>query len=111
MPTMPLVSVVAAITAVEGAPVSFATLFTVVPVVPSLAISNNVALVAPRLRLPPSAPEIVGVVMVAFVARTTLPVPVVALPVGVPVIVGLEIVGAAIVGLVANTILPVPVVA
>ena len=98
-------------TAVDGAPVNLASLLTVVPVVPALAISNNVAFAAPRSRFPPSAPEIVGVVMVGLVARTTLPVPVVALPVGVPVIVGLEIVGAEMVGLVANTILPVPVVA
>src|SRR5438128_11604319 len=108
---MPFVSLVAAITAVEGAPVSLASLFTVVPVLLALAISNSVAFVVPRSRLPPNAPEIVGVVIVGLVARTTLPVPVVALPVGVPVIVGLEIVGAERVGLVANTILPVPVVA
>src|SRR2546425_12686767 len=104
MPTMPFVSLVAAITAVDGAPVSLASLLTVVPVVVSLAISNSVAFVAPRSRFPPSAPEIVGVVMVGLVARTTLPVPVVALPVGVPVIVGLEIVGAERVGLVAGGI-------
>src|SRR5438128_12610222 len=115
-PTMPFVSLVAAITTVDGAPVSFASLLTVVPVVVSLAISNSVAFVVPRSRFPPSAPDSVGVVMVGLVARTTLPVPVVALPVGVPVIVGLEIVGvdsvgAGMVGLVANTILPVPVVA
>ena len=110
-PTIPFVSVVAAITTVDGAPVSFASLLTVVPAVVSLAISNSVAFVVPRSRLPPSAPDSVGVVMVGLVARTTLPVPVVALPVGVPVIVGLEIVGAEMVGLVANTILPVPVVA
>src|SRR3989442_12712519 len=53
--------------------------------------------------------------MVGLVDRTTLPVPVVALPVGVPVIVGLEIVGLEIVGVVmvgfvAKTIAPVPVV-
>src|SRR3989442_4145762 len=111
MPRMALVSLVAAITAVEGAPVSLASLLTVVPVGVSLAISNSVAFVAPRSRLPPSAPEIVGVVIVGLVARTTLPVPVVALPVGVPVIVGLEIVGAEMVGLVASTLLPLPVVA
>src|SRR5467141_3827453 len=115
-PPIPFVSLVAAITTVDGAPVSFASLLTVVPVVVSLAISNSVAFVVPRSRLPPSAPESVGVVMVGLVARTTLPVPVVALPVGVPVIVGLEIVGVdsvglEIVGLVDKTILPVPVVA
>src|SRR2546425_5319196 len=110
-PTMPFASVVAAMTAVDGAPVSLASLLTVVPVVVSLAISNSVAFVAPRSRFPPSAPDSVGVVMDGLVARTTLPVPVVALPVGVPVIVGLEIVGAEMVGLVARTILPVPVVA
>src|SRR3989441_754105 len=110
-PTMPLVSLVAAITTVDGAPVSFASLLTVVPVVVSLAISNSVAFVVPRSRFPPSAPDSVGVVMVGLVARTTLPVPVVALPIGVPVIVGLEIVGAEMVGLVARTTLPVPVVA
>src|SRR5207244_6720134 len=75
-----------------------------------------VAFAAPRSRLPPSAPDSVGVVMVGLLARTTLPVPVVALPVGVPVIVGLEIVGVdsvglEIVGLVDKTMLPVPVVA
>ena len=53
--------------------------------------------------------------IVGVVASTMLPVPVVALPVGVPVMVGLEIVGldmvgVAIVGLVARTTLPVPVV-
>src|SRR5467141_3073442 len=115
-PPIPFVSLVAAITTVDGAPVSFASLLTVVPVVVSLAISNSVAFVVPRSRLPPSAPESVGVVMVGLVARTTLPVPVVALPVGVPVIVGLEIVGVdsvglEIVGLVDKTILPLPVVA
>src|SRR5438128_12047848 len=117
---MPFVSLVAAITAVEGAPVSLASLFTVVPVLLALAISNSVAFVVPRSRLPPNAPEIVGVVIVGLVARTTLPVPVVALPVGVPVIVGfeivgleivgLEIVGVVMVGLVARTTAPVPVV-
>src|SRR5207302_2855772 len=115
-PTMPFASVIAAMTTVDGAPVNLASLLTVVPVVPALAISNNVAFAAPRSRLPPSAPDSVGVVMVGLVARTTLPVPVVALPVGVPVIVGLEIVGAdsvglEIVGLVDKTMLPVPVVA
>src|SRR2546426_12127614 len=114
-PTIPFVSLVAAITAVDGAPVSLASLLTVVPVVVSLAISNSVAFVVPKSRFPPSAPDSVGVVMVGLVARTTLPVPVVALPVGVPVIVGLEIVGVDIVGLemvglVAKTMLPVPVV-
>src|SRR5207253_421105 len=97
---MPFVSVVAAMTAVDGAPVNLASLLTVVPVVPALAISNTVAFAVPRSRLSPSAPEIVGVVMVGLVASTTLPVPVVALPVGVPVIVGLEIVGVVIVGVV-----------
>src|SRR3989441_13196340 len=110
-PTMPFVSLVDAITTVDGAPVSFASLLTAVSVVVSLAISNSVAFIVPRSRLPPSAPDSVGVVMVGLVARTTLPVPVVALPVGVPVIVGLEIVGAEMVGLVARTILPLPVVA
>src|SRR2546428_743616 len=114
-PRMPLVSLVAAITAVDGAPVSFASLLSVVPVVVSLAISNSAAFVAPRSRFPPSAPDSVGVVIVGLVARTTLPVPVVALPVGVPVIVGLEIVGleivgVVIVGLVARTTAPEPVV-
>src|SRR5437016_14372210 len=115
-PTTPFASVIAAMTTVDGAPVSFASLLTVVPVVVSLAISNSVAFVVPRSRLPPSAPDSVGVVMVGLVARTTLPVPVVALPVGVPVIVGLEIVGVDsvgldVVGLVARTLLPRPVVA
>ena len=49
--------------------------------------------------------------MVGLVARTTLPVPVVALPAGVPVKDGLESVGEDIVGLVARTTFPVPVVA
>src|SRR6267143_1221923 len=116
IPTIPLVSLVAAITALDGAPVSFASWLSVVPVVVSLAISNSAAFVVPRSRLPPRAPDSVGVVMVGLVARTTLPVPVVALPVGVPVIVGLEIVGVdsvgfEIVGLVDKTILPLPVVA
>src|SRR2546425_635420 len=110
MPRMPLVSLVAAITAVEGAPVSLASLFTVVPVLLALAISNSVAFVGPRSRLPPNAPEIVGFEIVGLVARTTLPVPVVALPVGVPVIVGLESVGVVMVGLVARPTAPVPVV-
>src|SRR5256886_7123622 len=115
-PRMPLVSLVAAITAVDGAPVSFASLLSVVPVVVSLAISNSAAFVGPRSRFPPSAPDSVGVVIVGLVARTTLPVPVVALPVGVPVIVGLESVGVdsvgfEIVGFVDRTMLPVPVVA
>src|SRR5947209_6500321 len=108
---MPFVSVVAAITAVEGAPVNLASLFTVVPVVPALAISNRVAFAVPRSRFPPSAPESVGVEMVGLVARTTLPVPVVALPPGVPVKDGLESDGEEIVGLVARTTLPLPVVA
>src|SRR5207253_3067199 len=112
---MPFASVIAAMTTVDGAPVNLASLLTVVPVVPALAISNNVAFAAPRSRLPPSAPDSVGVVMVGLLARTTLPVPVVALPVGVPVIVGfeivgLEIVGVVMVGLVAKTTAPVPVV-
>src|SRR2546425_12438282 len=98
-PTMPFVSLVAAITTVDGAPVSFASLLTVVPVVVSLAISNSVAFVVPRSRFPPRAPDSVGVVMVGLVARTTLPVPLVALPVGVPVIVGLESVGGVMVRL------------
>src|SRR3989454_5372611 len=115
-PRMPLVSLVVAITAVDGAPVSFASLLSVVPVVVSLAISNSAAFVAPRSRFPPSAPDSVGVVMVGLAASTTLPVPVVALPVGVPVMVGLDIVGLDsvaldTVGLVANTMFPVPVVA
>src|SRR2546426_12138768 len=95
-------SLVVAITAVDGAPVSFASLLSVVPVVVSLAISNSAAFVAPRSRFPPSAPDSVGVVMVGLVASTTLPVPVVALPVGVPVIVGLESVGVDSVGLVED---------
>src|SRR5437588_71259 len=74
---MPFVSVVAAMTAVDGAPLDFV---------------------------------IVVVVMVGLVAMTILPVPVVALPIGVLVIVGLEIVGVVMVGLVARTSAPVPVV-
>src|SRR2546425_12246582 len=111
MPTMPLTSVVAAMTAVEGAPVNLASLLTVVPVAPAFAISNTVAFAVPRSRLPPITPEIVGVVIVGLVARTTLPLPVVALPPGVPVNDGLESDGEEIVGLVARTTLPLPVVA
>src|SRR3989442_238309 len=104
---MPRTSVVAAITAVEGAPVSFASLLRVVPVAPALAISLRVAF-GPRFRLEPRTPEMVGVVIVGLVARTMLPVPVVALPPGAPLKLGLEIVGLATVGLVARTMLPVP---
>src|SRR5205807_8472587 len=97
-------------------PVCFASLLTVVPVVVSLAISNSVAFVLPRSRFPPSALDSFAARRSSDLARTTLPVPVVALPVGVPVIVGLEIVGVdsvglEIVGLVDKTMLPVPVVA
>src|SRR3984885_4288898 len=49
-----VVSVVAVMTAVEGAPVSFANLLTVVPVLLALAICWTSAL-EPMLRLPPSA--------------------------------------------------------
>src|SRR3989442_4399994 len=108
---MPFVSVVPAITAVEGAPVNLASLFTVVPVVQALAISNRVVFAVPRSRFPTCAPEMVGVVIVGVVARTTLPLPVVALPPGVPVKDGLERDGEEIVGLVARTTLPLPVVA
>ena len=79
IPTMPLTSDVAAITAVEGAPVSFASLFTVVPVELAFAIWKRAAFDVPRSKLPPSAPEIVGVVNVGLAARTTLPLPVVPL--------------------------------
>src|SRR4051812_17165511 len=104
MPTIPFVSVVAAITAVDGAPVSLANLFTVVPVLPAFAISISVAFAVPRSRLLPSAPEILGVdnaglEIVGLVARTTLPLPVVALPPGVPLKEGLEMDGEEIVGL------------
>src|SRR5438105_5041213 len=49
--------------------------------------------------------------MVGLAARTMFPVPVVALPAGVPLKDGLESVGEEMVGLVARTILPLPVVA
>src|SRR5690242_18282637 len=104
MPRMPPLSLVEAMTALDGFPVSFASLFCVVPVDAALAISNNAALDPPKSRLLPSAPEMVGVVSVGLeieglVARTTLPLPVVALPVGVPVNTGLDSVGVDIVGL------------
>src|ERR1051326_4495002 len=60
MPAMPFVSVVAEITAVDGAPVSFASLFAVVPVTPSLAISRTRDFALPRSTFPPRAPVIVG---------------------------------------------------
>ena len=70
-------SVVAAVTAVEGAPVNFTSLLTVVPVTPAFATSMTTALAVPRSRLPPRAPEIVGVVRVGPVARTIKPLPLV----------------------------------
>src|SRR2546426_4049714 len=109
-PTMPFVSLVAAITTVDGAPVSFASLLTVVPVVVSLAISNSVAFVVPRSRFPPRAPDSVGVVMVGLEARTTVPVPVVALQGGVAEIGGLEFAGVGMLGLRAGGSFPVVVV-
>src|ERR1051326_7138779 len=105
MPAMPFVSVVAAITAVEGAPVIFASLFAAVPVTPSLATSRTREFALPRSRFAPRAPEMVGDVMVGFVSRTILLLPVVPLPEAVPVNVGLEMVG-----LVASTTAPAPVV-
>ena len=70
---MPLTSEVEAITAVDGAPVSFASLFSVVPVETAFVISLTIALLVPKSRLLPSAPVIVGLVIVGLVARTTAP--------------------------------------
>lgn len=79
MPMMPFESDVAAMTALDGLPVSFASLLAVVPVALAFAISKSNAFDDPTLRLPPSAPEIVGVVSVGLLAKTTLPLPVVPL--------------------------------
>ena len=65
--------------AVDGAPVSFASLLTVVPVAPAFKISMTMERLVPRLRFPPSAPDMTGVVIVGLVAKTIEPVPVVPL--------------------------------
>jgi hypothetical protein len=52
---------------------SFASRFRVVPVLLAFGTSMTVAFAVPRSRLPPNAPEIVGVVIVGLVARTMLP--------------------------------------
>src|SRR5215475_13725169 len=75
IPTAPLVSVGDVVTA--EAPASLASLLTVVPTMKAFAISKATALVVPRSRLPPRAPEIVGVVIVGLVSSTIEFVPVV----------------------------------
>src|SRR5262245_354182 len=76
IPMTPETSDVAAMIAFEGAPVSLASLLTVVPVVVSLVISESTALAEPRFRFAPNVPVIVGLAMVGPVARTTAPPPV-----------------------------------
>jgi hypothetical protein len=75
IPTAPLVSVVVVVTAKALA--SLASLLTAVPMMMAFAISNATARVVPKSRLPPRAPEIVGVVIVGLVLSTTELLPVV----------------------------------